>query len=201
MPSIFECYRYDPSIDIPLEIETEQDRVIFIKTCAQLVATKAYIKLNTKKLYLADGHAVQELLKLASILYEAAKSSEEVEESTEMTESSLPDTLTVLKRNELKKCRQLASEITQKGVDLYDKLVKEIELREQRMSVLSRQLKIPEIENDLKEAIKELEKAIENSNYKIDNVASDEANLDSKIEKKRSELQRYQKRLQTLKSI
>ena len=35
----------------------------------------------------------------------------------------------------------------------------------------------------------------------IDNVASDEANLEAKIEKKRNELERNQKRLQTLQSV
>ena len=35
----------------------------------------------------------------------------------------------------------------------------------------------------------------------IDNVASDEANLEARIERKRSELERSQKRLQTLQSV
>ena len=35
----------------------------------------------------------------------------------------------------------------------------------------------------------------------IDNVASDEANLEAKIEKKKTELDRNQKRLQTLQSV
>lgn len=34
-------------------------------------ATKAHIKLNTKKLYQADGYAVKELLKVTSVLYSA----------------------------------------------------------------------------------------------------------------------------------
>ena len=33
------------------------------------MATKARLKLNTKKLYASDGRAVQELLKLATLLY------------------------------------------------------------------------------------------------------------------------------------
>lgn len=33
--------------------------------------TKAHIKLNTKKLYQADGYAVKELLKVTSVLYGA----------------------------------------------------------------------------------------------------------------------------------
>ncbi|RWS28939.1 clusterin-associated protein 1-like protein [Leptotrombidium deliense] len=220
--------RYDPTLELSIDIETEQDRVIFIKTSAQLIvsepnfdetntilyfhlillffiyfcATKAHIKLNTKKLYLADGHAVQELLKMASLLYEAAKSSEVIEENATFSENqALTDSTLIVKKSELKKCRQIASEITQKGVNLYDSLMKEMELREQRNNVLSRQLKIAQVETGLKNAITDLEKLIETVNNKIDNVASDEANLDSKIEKKQSELLRYQKRLQTLKSI
>ena len=38
-----------------------------------LQATKAHIKLNTKKLYSADGYAVKELLKIASLLYTAMR--------------------------------------------------------------------------------------------------------------------------------
>lgn len=34
-------------------------------------ATKAHIKLNTKRLYQADGYAVKELLKVTSVLYGA----------------------------------------------------------------------------------------------------------------------------------
>ena len=36
-------------------------------------ATKAHIKLNTKRLYGADGYAVKELLKVTSVLYDAMK--------------------------------------------------------------------------------------------------------------------------------
>ena len=39
--------------------------------CFRRQATKANVRLNTKKLYRADGHAVKELLKLTSVLYTA----------------------------------------------------------------------------------------------------------------------------------
>ena len=39
-------------------------------------ATKAHLKLNTKKLYSADGYAVKELLKVASILYSAMRTNQ-----------------------------------------------------------------------------------------------------------------------------
>jgi clusterin-associated protein 1 len=67
--------RYDPDADVPTDIETEHDRIMFIRTIAQLMAAKAHIKLNTKKLYEADGHSVKEMLKVASVLYEALKGS------------------------------------------------------------------------------------------------------------------------------
>lgn len=73
--------------------------------------------------------------------------------------------------------------------------------QEQRAHVLSRQLDMPDVERSLRDAIVSVEKEIESSNFKIDNVASDEANLDAKIEKKKAELERHQKRLQALKAV
>lgn len=41
-----------------------------------LQALKANIKLNTKRLYQADGYAVKELLKITTMLYEALRNSD-----------------------------------------------------------------------------------------------------------------------------
>ena len=80
---------------MPNDIEGEQDRVIFIRTIAQIIvgislktfswkfllskATKAHMKLNTKKLYQADGYAVKEILKVITPLYKALRDSENKE--------------------------------------------------------------------------------------------------------------------------
>lgn len=45
-------------------------------SACMLQATKAHLKLNTKKLYSADGYAVKELLKVASVLYSAMRSNQ-----------------------------------------------------------------------------------------------------------------------------
>lgn len=42
---------------------------------------------------------------------------------------------------------------------------------------------------------------IKKTNMMLDNIASDEANLEAKIEKKKSELERNQKRLKSLESV
>ena len=49
-------------------VEYESERVEFLTQIAALMASKARIKLNTKKIYAADGRAVQELLKVATVL-------------------------------------------------------------------------------------------------------------------------------------
>uniref|UniRef100_A0AAQ4QW60 Clusterin associated protein 1 n=1 Tax=Gasterosteus aculeatus aculeatus TaxID=481459 RepID=A0AAQ4QW60_GASAC len=65
--------RYEPQMDIPTDVDTESDRIFFIKAVAQFMVTKAHIKLNTKRLYQADGYAVKEMLKITSVLYSAMK--------------------------------------------------------------------------------------------------------------------------------
>ncbi|MEE6497281.1 hypothetical protein FKM82_002692 [Ascaphus truei] len=121
--------RYEPQTDIPTDVDTEQDRVFFIKAVAQFMATKAHLKLNTKKLYQADGYAVKEMLKVTSVLYKAMKtkgmdSGQLGEEESASFKFDLGS-----KFADLKMARQLASEITSKGASLYDLLGKEADLR------------------------------------------------------------------------
>lgn len=194
--------RYDPSADISGDTDTEQDRIIFIKSVAEFMATKAHIKLNTKKLYQADGYAVKELIKVTSVLYNAMKTNTAEQADINEEEDSLPVSFDISSRiSELKEARRLASEITSKGAGLYDLLGKEVDLREQRTVVIAKQLEINEVETSLAASIKAVENEIRKTLNMLDNVASDEANLEAKIEKKRNELERNQKRLQTLQTV
>lgn len=81
--------RFDPDVDIPSEIDTEEDRVKLIRNAAQFMALKANIKLNTKRLYQADGYAVKELLKITSLLYEALNMNLEDKENEHFEEEML----------------------------------------------------------------------------------------------------------------
>jgi len=192
--------RFEPSADPPTDIDTEQDRVILVRTIVQFMASKAHIKLNPKKLYQSDGYAVKELIKVASVLYSAMKSNTENEaESGE--ESGLPTFDIGSKLAELKQTRQLGSSITMKGAQLYDLLGREVELREKRQAVLARTLEIQEVEAGLKSAAKTVAEETQKVQNNIENVAANEVNLDAKIEKKKVELDRNQKRLGTLKKV
>ncbi|XP_051789989.1 clusterin-associated protein 1 homolog isoform X1 [Erpetoichthys calabaricus] len=193
--------RYEPQTDIPTDIDTEQDRVFFIKAVAQFMATKAHVKLNTKRLYQADGYAVKEMLKITVVLYNAMKTKGMSPAEKEHEEGSKFQFDLGSKIADLKAARDLASEITSKGASLYDLLGKEVDLREMRTAAIARPLELNETEKTLKAAIKEVLENVQKTKDMLSNVASDEANLDAKIEKKKSELERNQKRLQTLQSV
>lgn len=57
------------------------------------------------------------------------------------------------------------------------------------------------MEEGLKEAIQTAKSNVTNTQNLIDNVAATESSLDSKIEKRQAELERNNKRLQTLKKV
>ncbi|XP_051487918.1 clusterin-associated protein 1 isoform X2 [Apus apus] len=193
--------RYEPQTDIPPDVETEQDRVFFIKAVAQFMATKAHIKLNTKKLYQADGYAVKELLKVTSVLYGAMNTKEEEYADVSEEDSSKFKFYLGSKIADLKAARQLASEITHQGASLYDLLGKEVELREARRESIARPLEINEAEKGMKIAIDCVLEQVQKTKDMLNNVALDEANLEARIEKRKLELERSQKRLQTLQSV
>ncbi|KAJ0064976.1 hypothetical protein NL108_000930, partial [Boleophthalmus pectinirostris] len=217
---------YEPQMDIPTDVDTESDKIFFIKAVAQfmviilvsysssiffiiyvhlyytfLKATKAHIKLNTKRLYQADGYSVKELLKITSILYNAMKTKQlTLDDPAEEDNSKFKFDLSS-RIADLKAARLLASEVTSKGASLYDLLGKEVELREMRTAAIARPLEINETEKALRAAIKEVLENVEKTKEMLGNVVSDEASLDAKIEKKRQELERNRKRLQTLQSV
>uniref|UniRef100_A0A9L0RYE1 Clusterin associated protein 1 n=1 Tax=Equus caballus TaxID=9796 RepID=A0A9L0RYE1_HORSE len=161
--------RYEPQTDIPSDVETEQDRVFFIKAIAQFMATKAHIKLNTKKLYQADGYAVKELLKITSVLYNAMK--------TQGMEGS------------------------KIGEEDISKFKFDLGSKELRTEAIARPLEINETEKVMRIAIKDILAQVQKTKDLLNNVASDEANLEAKIEKRKLELERNRKRLQTLQSV
>uniref|UniRef100_A0A670JDX1 Clusterin associated protein 1 n=1 Tax=Podarcis muralis TaxID=64176 RepID=A0A670JDX1_PODMU len=161
--------RYEPQTDIPSDVDTEQDRVFFIKAVAQFMATKAHIKLNTKKLYQADGYAVKELLKITSVLYNAMKTK--------------------------------GMEATAVGEEDTSKFKFDLGSKEIRTEAIARPLEINETEKVMRVAIKDILEQVQKTKDMLSNVASDETSLEAKIEKRKLELERNRKRLQTLQSV
>ncbi|KFO83551.1 Clusterin-associated protein 1, partial [Buceros rhinoceros silvestris] len=191
---------YDPQADIPPDVETEQDRVRFIKAVAEFMATQPHIELDMKNLYRADGNAVKELLKITSVFRSIMKAAESASMSEEDTRKFLSDLDSKI-ADKVKAARQLASEIASTGASLCDLLGKEVELREARTEAIARPLDLNEAEKAMKTAIACVLDEVQKTQDTLNNVALDEAILDAKIEKRKLELERSQKRLETLQSI
>ena len=189
--------RYEPSADLPTpaEVHNMQDRVIVLKQAAQLMAAKGRIKLNTKRLYQADGYAVKELLKLSQVLYSAMRSNPE--EDDEMLGS---DSFT-LKVTDLKDIRDLASEITEHGAIVSELLAKEDSLREARQRAISRDLEMTDVEKMVRASIQAAEENIKYKEQTMADLETDRAKLESKIKKKQEELERNEKRLRSLQTV
>ena len=189
---------------------------------------KTNVKLNTKKLYQADGYAVKELLKVATLLYDAQNNSNNNNIMSDDSFNTVSFDISN-KINELKSTRQLASQLTVTGASLFDLLGREVDLREIRNSKVARQFDTTEIEAALKDVIENVRKEIEDTRKQIESVKvssprfatlkkntflislnvllqflwfkDTEQSLDTRIERRRAELDRNQKRLQTLKKV
>lgn len=186
--------RYEPSAEIAYEIERESDRVTFFRRCCETVLFKGRIKLNVKKLYQADGHAVQELLKLANVLRGAIKARKE--EPADY--SALQSQASQKGHHEAKLIRQLCTDLTDGGSSLYFLLEQEMLTRHNRSRVMSRATEISEFERRLRDMLQSIGQQVETLNNNVTNLSADATNLEQKIESKKAQQERAQKRLTSL---
>ena len=108
--------RLDRKAEITDNIEDEKARVEFIKSAGIFFYNNLKLKLNLKKLYAADGHAVQELIKVVEILYNAKKSvtfQNDYEVGQELDITS--------KKNDLNTIKELSQEIVDLGLNVRKK--------------------------------------------------------------------------------
>eukprot|EP00730_Choanoeca_flexa_P005734 TRINITY_DN12007_c6_g1_i6.p1 TRINITY_DN12007_c6_g1~~TRINITY_DN12007_c6_g1_i6.p1 ORF type:complete len:403 (+),score=92.93 TRINITY_DN12007_c6_g1_i6:1275-2483(+) len=192
--------KFDANEMVPTDIEEQSDRIIFIKAMASFMAMKAHVKLSTKQLYKADGYAVRELLKITSLLYNADKQSKSQHDQGAVP-VSLSDFDINTKLGDLKQTRMLANEITTRGAKLHELLGSEPELRAARQMVLSQGMDIDQIEGAVKHSLKVVRAQTDKINTMMNNLASDEANLEAKLDKKRADVDRKHKRLKSLQSV
>lgn len=194
---------YDPEANLSEHVEFEDERVKFLTDAASLLAAKARLKMNTKKLYASDGRAVQELLKLATLLYSATKSI-----SNKNIDETVPPSIRV---QDIKAARVLASDITQSGAKLYDLLANEKTERAERSRAL-RFLDLSTsttdgpreqayIERSIKDLIEHTKQALEDMKKESEELDADERNIENKIKKKQEELERTEKRLKSLENV
>lgn len=205
------------SRELPIELDTETDRVMFVKAAAQLLATKLNIKLNTKRLYQSDVLCISELSKLSTILYKSMLESTNALNNPNETitgpnqnttlEDELGDTTDDKTVVSVQRLKDLSKNITTSGSNLYQLLTAEIgktpqnALAMDRFFHLSKPIKIEEIEKELRNTINQLNRQSDQLEEKIRNIDSEEEKMNAKIASKKEELKRSEKRLETLKSV
>ncbi|KAG2497345.1 hypothetical protein HYH03_004506 [Edaphochlamys debaryana] len=191
-------HRYYPGVEINDDISTEGDRVKFLQSVAQVMLTKARMKLNIKRLYAADGNAVKELLKLATLLYKATS---KAADNDDQDAGEAIDVANALKGFNPKEIKASASEIIKAGAALYDALGQEPELREHRARAVAGHVDTDFVERSIREAVAQVEDNVRALENQMEDLERNEKTLDNKIEKKKQELERQEKRLSTLQSV
>ncbi|KRX66677.1 Clusterin-associated protein 1 -like protein [Trichinella sp. T9] len=210
------CKRYCDEQEVKFELETEQDRVIFIKSAVIFIYQQTGLKLNPKKLYQADVEAIDELLKAVEPLYKAKKlnniSEGKRDDDQQQQNIQFKQIRTTLeqKLSDLGQYHTMVNDITDNAARLYDLLSQETgnkvsqqqqQQAEQRTVALARQVDIDEVENHVKHALSLLQQELKQTLKDMENIEKDELAVTSKIEKKKSELDRLQTRLAQLQTV
>ncbi|CAO4375512.1 unnamed protein product [Caenorhabditis nigoni] len=192
---IVKKFEPDASLDAT-SISTEAERVEFVKNAVLLMLQNSRIKMNPKKLYQADGHAVQELLPALKILFSAK--SEEMDSGPKWNQ--IKNKLSS-KMQEVRITRQLSNQLPETGALLSELLSKQEYLSNQHEKAAARSIPLAEAEKLLNATIQGIAQDAEQLANKLNNVASDEAELDEKIERKKREYEQLQKRFAKLQAF
>ena len=177
------------------------------------MSSSARIKLNAKRLYAADGRAVRELLKIATLLYRAHRANT-VQRQSESKDGDAGDAgpadTDQAKLAGIQSTRKLAGEITESGAKLFDLLENEEELRAARENAL-RFLDATGsshgsgedayIEKSVQGILESLGDTVGQLEQQYADLENDERNLEKKIKKKKADLERSEKRLKSLKQV
>ncbi len=205
--------RYDPTAEISDDIRDENARVEFLKAIARTMASKARIKLNIKALYRADGYAVRELLKIAEVLVQSLKASSP-EDGGDDQKSNQRDGISgsgalESKLEELKQAKNMANDIVESGSKLYTLLGQEGELKKNRekaiqfVDSISMNLESNAarevIERNIREQINNIADNVSQLEKMCADLAKDKKSLNTKMERKQTDLERAEKRYQNLK--
>lgn len=202
--------RYDPNAknsqgqEITDDIETEAQRVRFVRDTCQLFSTKARLKINAKKVYGSDGLACRELLKIANMMYEAQRNVQ-APSAGQAHAHVEPDFNLANRTNDMKMARELTSEITESGLRLFELLKHEEtnkKARQQAIQLLySGELDMDKVETEINQMSTALRTESERMEEMCRKLQEDEESLQEKISKKESDLDRCKKRLKDLENV
>lgn len=203
----FMVQRLVSTSSISHKIATEDDRVRFVSDIASTLANSMSISIDRKNVYAADGRAVHELLKVASVLDRAMSlADEDVSTSSEM-EIQPSAILTAVYR-----AKSLVGEIVTIGSRLSDVLENESNDGKERSVALSVLNSSSEdtnegsqrdhhIDSSLARLLESTNETVKRLDKQCKLLISNQRGMEEKIRKKTIDLERTAKRLESLKNV
>ena len=189
--------RYEPSAEVIYDIEHESSRVLFFRQCCEAILSKGRLRLNIKKLYQADGHAVQELLRLAAVMRQAA-----IVRNEESGDYSVLQTQAAQKgHHDATTVQKLCTDLTNVSSSLATQVTAEIDTRKNRALIMGRATDVSDFNLRLRDMLLDISQQITTLNNGVMNMAADTSAIETKIESARIQNERQQKRLTAMLKI
>ncbi|XP_053948439.1 clusterin-associated protein 1 homolog [Anastrepha ludens] len=189
----------EPGAVLGGSVETENDRVLLIRSATEFFVTKSAIKLNPRKLYASSAVTAAELQKITRMLIAPQQSGEDKDD--EENYRSLNQVDIGDKMDDLRRARELSADLTQRGAALHELLAKEMLHREARLAQANRPMELSSAERTLKNAIAAAQLKLQSSRAQLENARVEMNALTSKLQRKRAELERTKQRLEALQKI
>lgn len=195
------CDKIEPSHEISANINGESERVAFVKSTLTLLISHTRINIDPVAIYYSDHRAIPELFRIVEVFHKGAQSNE-LEEQL-ISDFALPP------KFDKRQTKELAKQITDSGLKIYELLAKETELKEKRdfsISVLETILKeqgTSTAGNDkhVKRLIDEqLRQNVEMEEY-FKSLENKERDLLEKIRKRKMDSERIEKKLKSISTI
>ena len=204
--------RLHPTVRIHAEIGTDGDRVKFLNGIASELSAKMNLFIDTDRLLknVADGHAVEELLKVVGVLHEAVTLAEEMSSSEE--EFQPEETIRAAKnaRSLVKEIKEISSRLSQmlknEGEDSKEK--------DKVLRFLNSSSDIPRgddsgedgiqsqrVEEQLRTILGGANSSVERLDKQCKILVSNQRGMEEKIRKKTIDLERTSKRMESLRHI
>lgn len=198
----------EPGSTLAGGVETEEQRVLLIRSATEFFVTKSAIRLNPRKLYAAAAVSATELQKITRMLIapnqtqtEAGEERDEEREREREQYRSLNQVDIGDKMDELRRARELSTDLTQRGAALFDLLSKELLNKEARLAQAQRPMELLSVERTMKNAIQASQLKLQSSRAQLEAQRVELNALNSKLQRKRAELERTKQRLEALQKI
>lgn len=198
----------EPGATLAGGVETEEQRVLLIRSATEFFVTKSAIRLNPRKLYAAAAVSATELQKITRLLITPSQTQAEGDEERDEEREREREQYRSLnqvdigdKMDELRRARELSTDLTQRGASLFDLLSKELLNKEARLAQAQRPMELLSVERTMKNAIQASQLKLQSSRAQLEAQRVELNALNSKLQRKRAELERTKQRLEALQKI